>query len=308
MNSFPFYADNVHTMPSLVNGMLWSGENVGIDLQNKVPMVCLDDFRSGHKFDNPLGADGIGYLSLKYWFPSNGNYLLFYYVLENGMDYFREFLVTTTLSGVYIDHLLVKDGWYVEEPKEINFTQAQLNADLSLKVTEIRNLSSSYVKYSSLITFYGQKVVSNYKINTNGKFVLGTTNPPNPQRYFSISELKELLTDIDPPQSGSFTMLSGYNYLTNGIVSYGYAASFYLVFYPTSTMSVGTSYRVATVSENCRPTVARVLSFTTGGNTWSVTVNPNGDVYAKIVSGSPVYGSAYPTNNVVSLGTLMYNF
>ncbi|MDP4269358.1 MAG: hypothetical protein Q8909_04445 [Bacteroidota bacterium] len=108
--------------------------------------------------------------------------------------------------------------------------------------------------------------------------------------------------------SGTLTMLPGFNYLTNCIKNYGGYAMFYFVFYPTSYMSVGTSYRVATISENCRPTVAREMSFTTGGRVWSVTVNPNGDVYAKIVSGSAVYGSSYPTNNVVSLGTLMYNY
>lgn len=187
ISAFPFYADNTHPMPRTKTGQLWAGEFAGIDLQNKVPTVCLDDFRYGHKFDNPIGANGIGYLSLEYWLPSNGNYLLFYYVLEDGADYYREFLVTTTLSGVYIDHLLVRDGWY-DDPREVNFTQAQLNSDLSLIVTEIRDLSASKVDYSSLTTFPGQKVVSNYRIISSGKFVLETSTSSN-QRNFSISEL-----------------------------------------------------------------------------------------------------------------------
>lgn len=109
-------------------------------------------------------------------------------------------------------------------------------------------------------------------------------------------------------ESGTFTMLPGFNYLTNSIKNYGGYAMFYFVFWPSSYMSVGTSYRVATIGENCWPFAIRVLSFTSGGNTWSVTVNPNGDVYARIVSGSGISGSPYPTNNVVSLGTLVYNY
>ena len=109
--------------------------------------------------------------------------------------------------------------------------------------------------------------------------------------------------------SGSFTIQPGYTLITSSITNYGSYASFYLVFFPTSTMSVGTSYRVATVSENCRPLAPRVLSLTAGSRTWSVTINPNGDVYATIVSGSAIIGSSTPTNDtVVPLATLTYNF
>jgi len=110
-------------------------------------------------------------------------------------------------------------------------------------------------------------------------------------------------------ESGNFTIQPGYTLITSNITSYGSYASFYLVFFPTSTMSVGTSYRVATVSENCRPLAPRVLSLTAGSRTWSVTINPNGDVYATIVSGSAIIGSSTPTNDtVVPLATLTYNF
>jgi hypothetical protein len=151
-NAFPFWVDNVHSMPALNKNRLWSGELAGINLQNNVPLVCLDDFRYGHKLDNPHGEYGLGSLSLMYWLPSNGDYLLFVFFLDSGEDHFKTFFVTTSLSGVYIDHLLINDGWS-DEPNAVNFTQAKLNADLTLTLYEVRNLNANYVPIGSLSSF-----------------------------------------------------------------------------------------------------------------------------------------------------------
>lgn len=194
VSTFPFRIDNQHPMPPLQGGQLWGGEVFGINLLDSVPTVCLDDYRYGHKFDNPYGDDGIGYLSLMYWLPSNGNYLLFFYILENGADYYKSFLVTTSLSGVYIDHLLVNDGWF-DEPNSINFTQAQVNADLTINWYEIRNLNTAYTSPSDLVSFEGEKISRTYRLNTNGQFSICSTTF-GARRTYVTSELRALISTI----------------------------------------------------------------------------------------------------------------
>lgn len=193
INNFPFYADNHNSFPSLKNKRTFSLDYLGLNIQDSVPRVCLDDFRYGHKFDNPIGNNGLGSFSLTYWLPSNGNYLLFYLILDSDMYYFREFLVSTTLSGTYIDHLLVLDGW-CDDPN-VNFTQATVYNNLSITLYEIRNLNPTYVSMENLTTFPGRKVISQYHINSSGKFVLDSTTLGN-QRTFNISELKGLISNI----------------------------------------------------------------------------------------------------------------
>ncbi len=192
VESFPILFDNIHSMPNLKTGQLWNDSIINI--HNNVPNICLDDFRDGHKFDNNIGDNGIGFLSVAYWLPSNGNYLLLYVVLENGMDYYREFLVTTTLSGDYIDHLLTRDGWY-DSPASVNFTQSRVDLDLSITVYEVRNLNATYIPYSNLSSFIGQKVSYNYLIDSEGRFGVNSILVGN-QRTFSITELKGLISDI----------------------------------------------------------------------------------------------------------------
>jgi hypothetical protein len=194
VGAFPFYIDNSHKMPVLKNKRTIDASYYGINIQNNVPMVCLDDFRYGHKFDNTSGTDGLGILSLAYWLPSNGNYLLLYCIVENDMDYYHEFFVTVTLTGEYIDYLLICDGW--RDNIDVNFTQTQVNSDLSLKVKEIRDLSTTYTTITNLVTFPGQKVVTNYTISPSGKFTIGSTTQGT-QRTFNISELKGLLINLN---------------------------------------------------------------------------------------------------------------
>jgi hypothetical protein len=191
ISRFPFYVDNVHVNPQVET--VTSGDTYGINLMNKVPKVCLDDFRYGHKFDNTLGENGYGYLSVIYWLPSNGDYLLLDFSLENDNEYYREFFVTTDLKGVIIDYLLVNDGWTGE--KGANFIQSTLLSDLTLQQTEIKMLSTSYTPYTDITSFPGQKADYVYKISTEGKFVLKSKNE-YPQRTFNITELKGLLKNL----------------------------------------------------------------------------------------------------------------
>lgn len=191
ISNFPFYADNIHVNPTVK--VVTAASTYGIDLLNKVPSVCQDDYRYGHKYNNTLGEDELGYLSIMYWLPSNGNYLLFDFVLDNDMEYYKEFLVTTDLNGVIIDYLLVNDGW--SGSSGANFIQSTLLSDLTLQQTEIKLLSSKYVPHISITTFPGQKVDYIYKISTDGKFVLQSKNE-HTQRTFNITELKGLIEDL----------------------------------------------------------------------------------------------------------------
>ena len=78
---------------------------------------------------------------------------------------------------------------------------------------------------------------------------------------------------------------------------------FELVFLPTSSpMNVGTDYYIADVSAGFQPSGIRTISYTTGGRTWNITVNPGGSVYCKIVS-----GTSLPVGSAVDTGTLSYN-
>lgn len=87
--------------------------------------------------------------------------------------------------------------------------------------------------------------------------------------------------------SGNFTFQTGYNNAYNTLSSDGNTVSFVLSFYISSiTMNAGANYYVASVCEGCQPSVARTLTFTTGGRTWNITFNPDKTVYCQITSGS----------------------
>lgn len=194
VESLPFYLDNINERPTRISNKDYGDTPLGLSLTNTVPTICNDDFREGMKFVNSIGVDGIGFLSVLYWLPSNGNYLLLLCGLENGMDYYREFLVTTTLEGQCIDYLLVHDG-FNEEPNDVNFVQCRLNNDMTISRTEIKMFSSVYVSCSEINTFQGQRVDQTYNLSTNGQFVLTSTNP-YAVRSFNISELTGMLNNL----------------------------------------------------------------------------------------------------------------
>jgi len=62
------------------------------------------------------------------------------------------------------------------------------------------------------------------------------------------------------------------------------------------------SYFVANICPNCRPTATRTQTVTTGGRTWYVTIYANGNMYFTIVS-----GTALPTGTGVGFGTWSFS-
>ena len=103
--------------------------------------------------------------------------------------------------------------------------------------------------------------------------------------------------------SGSFTTMSGYTYPYTSLSKTGSGVTFGLVFLPTSSpMSVGYDYYIASVSAGFQPSGFRYISYDTGGRTWNITINSNGSVYCKIVS-----GTSLPVGSVVAFGSLTYN-
>jgi hypothetical protein len=99
------------------------------------------------------------------------------------------------------------------------------------------------------------------------------------------------------PQSCSFSIASGYSSPFNTISSSGNTASFTLVVYPTnSTMTLYSTYTVATISTGCRPATTQTMSVNTSGRTFLVMIYPSGQVTAQLV-----YGSDIPVFYTVSL-------
>jgi len=102
----------------------------------------------------------------------------------------------------------------------------------------------------------------------------------------------------DPPKYGSFTMQPSFINITSGLIYDGHCVSFYISFIPISTMQIGVKYLVANISANCRPSVQQKLTYN-GEKTREITINPNGDIYFKIICCSSSSGG-------VSFGTRIY--
>jgi hypothetical protein len=103
--------------------------------------------------------------------------------------------------------------------------------------------------------------------------------------------------------SGTFTMQPGVLNFTSSITNNGATVSFYLGFVPNGTLNPMTNYLIANISANCRPSVQRVIRYY-GDKTWDITINPNGDMYVKIVCGAG--GSCSPLNGAAGFGTITY--
>jgi hypothetical protein len=95
-------------------------------------------------------------------------------------------------------------------------------------------------------------------------------------------------------QTGTVTMQSGFNNVGSTISNEGLDVTLKLLFSPSSIMSIGSNYLVGNISQNLRPEVAHTLSLTISSQMWVVTINPDGNIYCKIVS-----GSAQPANQTV---------
>lgn len=91
------------------------------------------------------------------------------------------------------------------------------------------------------------------------------------------------------PASGpcSITMASGFSSPSNSISNNGTTASFYIVFYSTSTISQGNSVLMGTVNGGCVPTAMRSVSFSSSGRNWTITIYPSGQMYLQLGYGSP---------------------
>lgn len=100
----------------------------------------------------------------------------------------------------------------------------------------------------------------------------------------------------------TFAMNPGYTTVTNSITNNGATASFYMVFYSSSTMQPNTNYTIATINGSCRPSVTRTITTTIGGRTWLITIVPTGQMTWKITS-----GTALAANTTVASTTLSYN-
>jgi YD repeat-containing protein len=106
------------------------------------------------------------------------------------------------------------------------------------------------------------------------------------------------------PVSCSFTIGSGFGLATSSISSSAGIASFYIVFYPTSTtMNPGNSYLVATINGGCRPSTTRTVSYSSGGRNWVITIYSNGQMYWYLSPGS----TSVSTGTTIGTSTLTYN-
>lgn len=105
------------------------------------------------------------------------------------------------------------------------------------------------------------------------------------------------------PAPCSFSMSSGYNYITSGISNNSGTVTFYLVFYPTSTMYPGIPYTVSAITGNCKPTGMRYLTYSSAGRNWSILIYPDGTMEFTILQGSP---SVTP-NSTLSFSSLSFN-
>lgn len=93
----------------------------------------------------------------------------------------------------------------------------------------------------------------------------------------------------------SFSMISGFSSPTNNISASGSTVSFYIVFYSTSgNLTAGNTYTIANVNGSCIPSGNRTFNITSGSTYWEVTFLSNGNVQARLLSGTLNAGnSAY---------------
>lgn len=105
------------------------------------------------------------------------------------------------------------------------------------------------------------------------------------------------------PVTCTFSANTGFSMSTSGISSSGNTISFYMVFYPTSTMQPGSSYLVATINGSCKPSGVRTINYQTGGRDFTITIYPSGEVYWYLSTYSP----SVDPNTTIGTGTLYFN-
>lgn len=176
---------------------------------------------------------------------------------------------------------------------------------------------------SSVAGGSGDYTYSWYLKNSTGIVLASNLNTTSTSFSYSCSQtgtltvqcvIKDNLTGISGTVSANivvtsvtyscnFTMQPGYSNMTNSISCDNSATTFYLVFSSNTTMQPYTAYLVANICPNCRPsTSSKSQTFTSGGKTWTVVVDPNGDVRFILVN-----GSAFPAGSYLGTGTLTFS-
>jgi hypothetical protein len=106
-----------------------------------------------------------------------------------------------------------------------------------------------------------------------------------------------------PVSNCTISMQYGYTSPTKGISKTGSTVTFYLTFYSSSAMLAGSSYYVATINGDCRPTSNRTISFSSAGRNWTITIYTSGMMILQLNGGS----STVNPNTTISTGSLNYN-
>lgn len=154
----------------------------------------------------------------------------------------------------------------------------------------------------SLAPMYNGSVTSPIQLVINGNIYSGMSfSVPG----INISTATGFTLQSGGASSGpcSFSMASGFASPTNSISNDGVTTSFYIVFYSSSSMQPGSTYLVGTVNGGCRPSSTRTINYSTGGNSWTITIYSNGQMYWTLNYGSTTVN---PYSSV-GTSTLTYN-
>ena len=130
-----------------------------------------------------------------------------------------------------------------------------------------------------------------YPVSSSAQLIFnGTTYTGANFTLTNINITEPVSFAIQPaPPSGpcSITMASGFSSPSNSISNNGTTASFYVVFYSSSTISQGNAVLMGTVNGGCVPSAMRSVSFSSSGRNWTITIYPSGQMYLQLGYGSP---------------------
>ena len=104
------------------------------------------------------------------------------------------------------------------------------------------------------------------------------------------------------PAPCSLSINSNYFFVGGSISNNGTTATLGLAFYGYNTINPGTPYVIGTINGGCRPSGSRTLTFSSNSRSWTLTIDPGGNMTLVMTS-----GTALTTRNVISVGTQTYN-
>lgn len=144
----------------------------------------------------------------------------------------------------------------------------------------------------AIVPMYGGSTV---KLSYSGTTQNGTSFTLN-----NLAVNSDLLLTLEViPSSGpcSFTAASGWGTPYSSFNSSGTTVTFTVVLYYMTPPSTWYSpVTVGTVNGGCRPTSARYLTMSESGRTWTVAIQPTGEMTIRLLSGTPP-GSSFQLNN-----------